>query len=156
MGDTARFRAFADFVADRWPDREMRIADVAGGKGYLNAELFRRGYRNVITYDKRKDRWTIRKHYRYELFTANSERGFELVLGMHPDEATDQIIAYAARRRVPFAIVPCCARPSAYPYDWSRPWRNHLIRLARAEGFEVERSILPITGAAVVLVGDPA
>lgn len=155
MGDPARFRTLADLVEDRWPDRGLRIADVAGGKGSLNAEMYRRGYRNVVTYDKRKDRWTIRKHYRFELFTVEAERGFQLVLGMHPDEGTDQCIAYAARHRVPFVIVPCCVRPSAYEYDWNRPWRNHLIRVARGEGFEVERVELPITGANIGLIGMP-
>ena len=64
MGDV-RHRAFADLITDLWPDRRARIADVAGGKGYRLAELYRRGYRNVVTFDKRGRQWTTRKHYHW-------------------------------------------------------------------------------------------
>lgn len=38
-----------------------------------------------------------------------------LVLGMHPDEATDNIVDYAIRERIPFAVVPCCVFPHLFP-----------------------------------------
>lgn len=40
MGDPARFRHFADFIAARFPDRSAHIADVAGGKGQLHATSY--------------------------------------------------------------------------------------------------------------------
>ena len=158
MGDLARHRAFADMIAETWPDRALRVADVAGGHGMLNAELYRRGYRNVVTFDKRKKRWTERSHYHYGLFSVDAPRGFDLVVGMHPDAGTDQAIAYAARRRVPFAVVPCCIYPSAFPYDGPRnyeAWCEHLRLTAKSLDMDVTEEWLSITGRNIVLVGSP-
>lgn len=159
MGDTARHRVFADMIAAYWPNRALRIADVAGGHGALNAELYRRGYRNVVTFDKRKKRWTERAHYHYGMFDRNAPRGFELVVAMHSDGGTDEAIAYAARRRVPFAVVPCCIYPSAWPYDGPRnydAWCEHLRTSAKALDMDVTETWLPINGRNIALVGVPA
>ena len=37
---------------------------------------------------------------------------FSVVLGLHPDEATDAIVEECVERRQPFAVVPCCVFPS--------------------------------------------
>ena len=34
--------------------------------------------------------------------------GVGLLVGMHPDEATEPIVDYALREKRPFAVVPCC------------------------------------------------
>lgn len=127
-------------------------------RGYLNAELHRRGYRRVVTYDTRHDRWTARRHYRYGLFSAAEPDEFDVVVGMHPDGATDEAIAYAIERRCPFAIVPCCVQPSAYPFAGPRDytvWLAHLVDLATRGGLAVERATLGIRGRNMVLVGRP-
>jgi hypothetical protein len=165
MGDPQRFRIFGDFIEQTWPDRSLSIADVAGGHGRLRADLFRRGYENVVTFDKRRYRWTTRGHYRYGLFDDSVE-GFDLIVGMHPDEATDVICDYALRRALPFAVVPCCIKPTAWSYD--RPvrltprsidsrgdalldWWDHLVDGCRRHDPRVERSILPMKGANCVI-----
>lgn len=35
-------------------------------------------------------------------------RGASVVVGMHPDQATEHIVDFCLRNRVPFAVVPCC------------------------------------------------
>jgi hypothetical protein len=149
MGDTARHRVFADYIAERWPDRTLRIADVAGGHGSLNAELYRRGYRTVTTFDKRRGRWTDRKHYRYGHFTVPDAAEFDLLVGMHPDEATDVILAASGAHHVPAVVVPCCPRPTVWDYTGrgQDEWIAHLRHRSGAN-----EDLLPMRGANRVLV----
>ena len=82
---------------------------------------------------------------------------YSLVLGMHPDEATDHIIMYAARNKVPFVVCPCCVKPDAAMYNGTRtftPWIQHLLRLAQPT-HTVEQFTLRMTGKNLVLVGRP-
>ena len=39
-----------------------------------------------------------------------------LVVGLHPDEATDAIVDAALAAGKPFAVVPCCVFPSLFPH----------------------------------------
>lgn len=41
--------------------------------------------------------------------------GCSVVVGMHPDEATDAIVDFAMAHRKPFAVVPCCVFPGMFP-----------------------------------------
>ena len=38
-----------------------------------------------------------------------------IVLGMHPDQATDAIVDFALERGKPFAVVPCCTYSKEFP-----------------------------------------
>ncbi len=159
MGDSRRFDLFADVVARRFLNRAASIADVAGGKGLLRGALHRRGFGRVVTIDRRQRLAKGRPGTRYGLFDgAREPAGFDLVVGMHPDAATDHIIVYAARHGVPFAVCPCCVIPSALPFAGPTSyagWTRHLARLACGFGFDVEDLELPMRGCATVLVGHP-
>ena len=48
--------------------------------------------------------------------TAKLLRGVSLVLGLHPDEATDFIVDAAIAAKVPFAVVPCCCFSRLFPH----------------------------------------
>ena len=39
-----------------------------------------------------------------------------IVVGMHPDEATEPIVDMALAAGKPFAVVPCCVFPSLFPH----------------------------------------
>lgn len=159
MGDSRRFDEFAKFIMRRF-DPCIRIADVAGGKGALQTALRQRGYLSVTTYDKRRGRrhrpGRFEFHYRH--FDAAVKESFDLLVGMHPDEATDHIIVEAGKRRVPFAICPCCVKPSAVPY-WEKHsydlWVAHLKRLALKNNFRISDHYLSISGRNYVLFGEP-
>lgn len=160
MGDPRRFALFADLIAREFPETAAHIADVAGGKGYLKAELYRRGFRRVTCWDRRRRLANGRPGQRYQLFDyRNAPREYDLVVAMHPDEGTDHALLYSAKHRVPCAIVPCCLTPSAVPYDGRQTWGSwnaHLVELARARRLRVEVSALPMAGRSVVLVARPA
>jgi hypothetical protein len=147
MADLRRFDAFADFLCQRFD--APRIWDVAGGQGRLNAALTARG-RETTTFDLR---WKRLPHLRYEerLLTLDEPCACDLVVGLHPDGATRVVVEYAARHRLPFAVVPCCA-DNSMSY---KPWLRHIEDLAQALGLATERAELPIDGRRTVIVGRP-
>lgn len=161
MGDRRRFDLFADVIARNFPGmRSAPVADVAGGKGYLQMALRQRGWSDITSWDKRKGYSKGRAFYRYGHFIHDRAPGhYGLVIGMHPDGGTDQIIEYAIRRRVPFAVCPCCAIPTARPF-WAKndypEWCAHLIAMAERGGMDVMRTELPMAGRRLVLIGRPS
>lgn len=161
MGDSRRFDLFADRIASRF-DATLKIADVAGGKGYLQAALYQRGFRDVLSWDRRRKyaKGNRGRNYRYGYFDFRSApRDYDLVCGMHPDQGTDHIIQYALKHRKPFAVCPCCIMPSAVPYGgpsslYAR-WCDHLIQMAQNGGFIVDVGMLPMRGRNVFIIGSP-
>lgn len=159
MGDSRRFFEFSDLIADQFPNRDVAIADVAGGRGGLQAQLRCHQFTNVVSWDTRRSYAKNRPGYRYGLFdwrTAPNDYG--LVVGMHPDGGTDHIIVHAAKRRIPFCVCPCCVVPSGAAYGGVKdygPWVDHLIALAQQEAMSVSLHTLPIAGRNTVLIGRP-
>lgn len=158
MGDTKRFRLFAEAVEHHFPERNAQIADVASGKGQLQAALRQTGYRSIVSWDKRPRNAKTRHGYHYGLFDYRSApRDYELVIGMHPDEGTDHIIQYACKHRTPFIVCPCCVKPSASKFQdiGYEGWMRHLIGLAEAGRMAVEVLALPMEGRKDVIIGRP-
>ena len=120
-----RAELFADFILNNLPvDTGDVVLDVAGGRGDLAFELaIKRGFVNVVTIDPRPERI---KRWQRKLLVKKSDsklprhvQGFfdeevafdfkpHLILGLHPDEATEVIVDVALRLKVAFAVVPCC------------------------------------------------
>jgi hypothetical protein len=146
MADKRRFALFAQFLVETFD--APRIFDVAGGQGRLNEALTLRG-RQVITFDRKHKHLPV--PYAERIFTLEEPCACDLVVGLHSDGATRIIIDYAARHRVPFAIVPCCA-DNGMSY---KPWVRCLAEHARAAGFGVEEAVLPMEGRARVIFGVP-
>lgn len=158
MGDRRRFDLFAKFVARQGYPLDTRIGDIASGKGYLQWALREQGFLAIESWDGRRGIRTRGRH-RYQRFDyRNAPRGYALVVGMHPDEATDQIIAYAAKHRVHFIVCPCCVKPSASVMSTQhtyQAWIEHLRLWAERQGFRVSTSLLPMQGRNIVLKGVP-
>lgn len=109
MGDTQRHRAFVRFVNKTFPwIRTVLI--VADGKAQIARLLAARGVRvRVIEADPRyagqPDPLITYEEGWFDRDTPVTE---QLILGMHPDEATAEIILAANKNQIPFAVVPCC------------------------------------------------
>lgn len=163
MGDRRRFQVFAEFIARQVPDRRARIADVAAGKGALSFALRRLGYENVVPFEPRprKGGHVRRLGMRVGLFEAGAEP-FDVVVGMHPDEATDHVLDAALRSRGTLSIVvPCCVRPSAWPWpeSWGAShwaWLGHLVKESKRRGLRLGETSLPMHGRNTVLFGRAA
>jgi hypothetical protein len=148
VADKRRFDLFAELLVQRFPSAR-RVFDVAGGMGKLNEALTRRGL-DVTTFDRRHKHLPVR--FAERDFTLDEPCECDLVVGMHPDGATRIIVEYAARHRIPFAVVPCCS-DNSMPY---KPWVRHLAELGRALKFEVEEIDLAMEGRKRVVLGIPA
>jgi hypothetical protein len=47
--------------------------------------------------------------------SRSGSKGCSLVVGLHPDQATEPILDYAVQEGCPFAVVPCCVFPRLFP-----------------------------------------
>jgi len=157
MGDSRRFVLFAKLISKHIP-KTARIADVASGKGALQAALRQLGYCNVTSWDKRKRNASPRRNYHYGYFDyKNTPREYDAIVAMHPDEATDHVILYSAKHQIPSIVCPCCAKPSATKYryigqniEWQ--WLRHLRQIAYQSGLLVTETLLPMAGKNRVLI----
>ena len=147
MADKRRFDLFAAFVTERF-GAKRRVFDVAGGMGKLNEALTKLGH-DVTTFDTRHKHLPVR--YAQRLFTLEEPCEADVVVGMHPDGATRVILEYAAKHRIPFAVVPCCS-DNGMAYNL---WRKHLLALGAELGFATEEALLPMEGRAKVVLGQP-
>lgn len=158
MGDSRRFDLFSNVIKSNFPPHlYSSVADIAGGKGYLQRALREKGYKNVVTFDKRKKHIRFRGvNFRYGYFDERIEDEFNLLVAMHPDEATDVTIVEASKRNLPFVICPCCVRPRAKMYNGPHKynaWMKHLKSFAESLGYEVTETRLKMGGKNVVLIG---
>jgi len=104
-GDPTRFQVLADYVADRYGKRVKTIADVAGGQGMLCRILRKRYNYDCEFVDPRG--WTLRGVPNQAIeMDATLARYYDLIIGLHPDEATRAVAESACVR--PAIIIPCC------------------------------------------------
>jgi hypothetical protein len=103
-GDVRRFEVTADFVAARFPQART-AADVAGGQGMLARLLRKRHNIDCDVVDPRG--WVLRGvPSREEEYRADMASYYDVVIGLHPDEALREVISSARVR--PVVVVPCC------------------------------------------------
>lgn len=167
MGDSRRFDLFADFIAQQIPNKHARIADVAAGKGYLSLALRQRGYKNVVSFEPNIRNKVKGLQYKAQYFEGGD---FEVIVGMHPDQATDVILEEAAKSRATAIVVPCCALSTRWTF-WNMPqhagrgipihrdtstykrWLNHLVIESSKRGLQLNQYLLPMNGRNVILYG---
>lgn len=157
-----RFHVFAQFIHETFPDAK-NVADVAGGVGILSYYLYELGHRPTII-DCRLTRLT--NYYRRRLRKRSLREGrdiqirrlikpvqeadlqeFDLVLALHPDQATEPAVRAAIKHGKSFAVVPCCVFPIDGVKRSREEWLKHLSSLAP----DVATATLPMDGANVVL-----
>jgi len=104
-GSPERFDVVAEFIHDYYGRSVRYIADVAGGQGMLSRILTKKyGYAAEVI-DPRG--WALRGvSNRSEEYDASMAPYYDLIVGLHPDEATRQVAESATER--PVVIVPCC------------------------------------------------
>jgi hypothetical protein len=104
-GDPKRFPAVASFVFNRFGHTIKYLADVAGGRGMLTRILNKKyGYHGEVV-DPRG--WALKGvPTRKAEFTPVMADYYDLIIGLHPDEAT-RAVAEAAEI-CPTILIPCC------------------------------------------------
>ena len=104
-GDSSRFEVVAEFVYNRYGRDIQYIADVAGGQGML-CRLLRKKYNYACeVVDPRG--WTLKGvPSQVADFDPSLADYYDLIVGLHPDEATRAVAAAALVR--PTILIPCC------------------------------------------------
>ena len=151
MGDTHRNQHFASFIKKQFP-KIKSVLVVADGKGGLARELARQGLTVRVIEAKPRFKWHDRYGIKYQRswFTREHKVTEDLIVGMHPDEATAEIIIAATASRKPWAVVPCCLKgEAAKGVLCFKGWLNKLRSLARNQ--TVLEWQLPISGKNIVL-----
>jgi hypothetical protein len=151
-GDPKRFDVVAWFIYDRYGASICYIADVAGGQGMLCRILYKKYNYECEVVDPRG--WTLKgvPGRMVELDTSLAAY-YDLIVGLHPDEAT-RAVAQAALVR-PAILIPCCN-------FWSEEklGRDELVEAIedyyREHGVLFERVVFPFKGPKNIgLISEP-
>jgi len=104
-GDARRFDEVAAFIADHYGQGVHYIADVAGGQGLLSRLLAKKFRYECEVIDPRGN---VLKGVanRAEPFLSEMAPYYDLLIGLHPDQALRPLAEAALLR--PTLIVPCC------------------------------------------------
>ena len=145
-GDATRFDVVAEFINRRYGRSIHYIADVAGGQGMLTRILNKRYNYQCEVVDPRG--WVLKGvPNRQEDFDPAMAAYYDLVVGLHPDEAM-RAVAKAALVR-PAIVIPCCNFWSeerlgrdALVEAVERYYRQHKVRFERVPfGFKGPKNI---------------
>ena len=141
-GDTGRFEAVASFVHERYGNTIRFIADVAGGQGMLCRILRKKFNYDCEVVDSRG--WTLKGvPSRQEYFSPSMADYYDLVIGLHPDQATRPVAESALIR--PTVLIPCCNF-----WSDSKLGRDELLEAIegyyREHGVVFERVVFPFKG----------
>lgn len=147
MGDNKRFQVMHDFILRNYP-RAKSILCVADGAGDL-ARLLQNSGKNAQVIDP---------VYNGMYFTRTWKHKCDLIVGLHSDEATAEIVMVGERLQIPYCIVPCCVKGieadrmkkcfRARGRDGFKQWCTHLQKLSRNT---LRETILPMQGANLIL-----
>ncbi len=104
-GDETRFKEVADFVYARFGNSVRYIADVAGGQGMLARLLNKKYNYEAEVIDPRHYQVVGVKNRECE-YTSSMAGFYDLIIGLHPDEAVREVVESAKTR--PVLVIPCC------------------------------------------------
>ena len=151
-GDPERFQVVAAFIYDVYGKSVRYIADVAGGQGML-CRILRKKYNYACeVVDPRG--WTLKGVPSRAVELDPVIAGYyDLIVGLHPDEATRPVAQAALIRHA--ILIPCCN-------FWSdeKLGRDELVEpiasYYRAHGVKFERVVFPFRGPKNIgLVSEP-
>ena len=159
MGDRRRFEILSDFIARNF--NPCSVADVAGGTGMLSYHLTTKGFDCTVIDPRKSDlpkdyrtkarRQGIQIKRRRTEFLHSMAKEFDLVVGLHPDQATENICIAGLKKKC--VIVPCC-------YYWSgkkltdspNDMADKICKFFDVKGLDYWRTCLPIQGKNLVIV----
>ena len=121
-GDERRFEILAEFIYLRYGSSVRYIADVAGGQGLLARTLNKKYNYEAEVIDPRG--YTLKGvPSRAQEYTSDLAVYYDLIVGLHPDEAT-RPVAESAKVR-PVILIPCCN-------EWDKTRKLGSIELVNA------------------------
>jgi len=151
-GDPERFTILADYIAEHYWRDIRYIADVAGGQGMLARILTKKYNYTCEVIDPRE---YILKGVTNQARAFHSALAayYDLVVGLHPDEAT-RAVAQAALMR-PTILIPCCNFWSSEKLG-QEELLQAIEQFYQQQGVQYERVIFPFKGPKNIgLVSEP-
>ena len=146
MGDGNRASIFAKFMSRNF--QPCRVADIAGGRGGLSKELKKHHFISVVIDPCRgQEKNTVKIFQKVENVSL---KNFDLLVGMHPDEATEYIIKEGLRLGKAFAVVPCCSHAKDGLKKSFTQWIKYLKSLEPFKD-EIRITVLKMGGKNLVL-----
>jgi hypothetical protein len=104
-GDDSRFEEIAGFIYGRYGNNNKYIADAAGGQGLLTKILSKKYNYTAEVIDPRG--YQVKGVYnRQGEYLRDMAGYYDLIIGLHPDEATREVVESA--RQKPVLVIPCC------------------------------------------------
>ena len=104
-GSVDRFEEIAKFIHDRFGNSIKYIADVAGGQGMLSRILNKKYNYESEVIDPRHYQVVGVSNRETEYYSSMAEY-YDLIVGLHPDEAIREVVESALTR--PVLVIPCC------------------------------------------------
>lgn len=104
-GAAERFEVVADFIAETYGRKIKYIADIAGGQGMLTRILRKKYNYEAEVVDPRGFTLVGVPSNRTD-FNAEIAGNYDLIVGLHPDEATRAVAQGACIK--PAILIPCC------------------------------------------------
>lgn len=104
-GSVDRFEEVAKFINDRFGNSIKYIADVAGGQGMLSRILNKKYNYESEVIDPRHYQIVGVRNRECE-YKSDMAEFYDLVVGLHPDEAIRDVVESALLR--PILVLPCC------------------------------------------------
>ena len=104
-GAEGRFEEIAEFVYERFGNSIKYIADVAGGQGMLTRILNKKYNYDCEVIDPRHYQVVGVKNRECE-YKSEMASFYDLIIGLHPDEAIRDVVESAKVR--PVLVLPCC------------------------------------------------
>lgn len=104
-GDPIRFEVLAAYIFETFGRGINIIADVAGGKGMLSRILAKKYNYDSVVVDPRGFPLLGVANLAQEYMTKDASQ-YDLVVGLHPDEATRQVAESALVTNT--ILIPCC------------------------------------------------
>jgi|TARA_Y100000310_G_scaffold274578_3_gene290664 hypothetical protein len=160
--DRRRFPAFADFIHNTYR-QATTVADVAGGRGILSYHLHQLGYDATIIDTRNAHlpsrlqrvlrKQSVKQGRLIEIPRVIGKvqevdlRPFDIIVGLHPDDATEHLVREALKLGKDFAVIPCCVFPIDGAKHSQEDWRAYLASLSA----DMRTATLPIDGANTVL-----
>jgi hypothetical protein len=104
-GAVDRFEVVAEYIVDNFGRNIKYIADVAGGQGMLT-RILRKQYNYEAEVVDPRGNTLVGVPSNPVVFSKEMADNYDLIIGLHPDEATRSVAEAALFR--PTLLIPCC------------------------------------------------
>ena len=157
MGDPKRGKEIASYIKKNF-NPNLSILSIADGNLILAKELYHNYKVTVYDPDIRNNNRNVKSKIKIigKIFTSDCKSKCDLIIGVHPDEATGEIIDYAIKNNTSCILIPCCVKGKYSSQCQNKHrWVKFLANILIQNGFRTSINYLPITGDKLLIKAIP-